>query len=194
MTEPSAGGHLRGVPLSAACGSSDVKPTLDALYRDHADFVWRTVRRFGVPDEAAEDVVQDVFIVVRRRLPDYEGRGAPTSWLYAIARGVAANFRRGRDRAERRLRVVAAPEPAATPEDAVGRAQVAQVVRRGLAALDRNQRRVFELVDIEGMSGPEVAEVLGVPLNTIYSRLRLARRRFRQVVEADRDGAQRSRR
>ena len=182
VTDSEGREHLRSVPLSAA-RTSDERPTLEALYRDHADFVWRTVRRLGVPDEAAEDVVQEVFIVVRRRLPDYEGRGAPTTWLFAIARGVAANWRRSRQRAERRLRVVPDPEPAGTPEDAVRRKRVKSLIQGLLDELEPKQRIVFELADIEGMSGPEVAEALGVPLNTVYSRLRLARRRFKKYVE-----------
>jgi len=184
VTDPDGREHLRSVPLSAARGTPDERPTLEALYRDHADFVWRTVRRLGVPDEAAEDVVQEVFIVVRRRLPDYEGRGAATTWLFAIARGVTANWRRSRQRAERRLRVVPEPEPVAPdPEDAVRQARVKSLIRGMLDELEPKQRIVFELSDIEGMSGPEVADALGVPLNTVYSRLRLARRRFKKYVQ-----------
>lgn len=140
----------------------------------------------GIPDEAAEDVVQEVFLVVRRRLPDYEGRGAPTSWLYAIARGVTANYRRGRARTERRLRVVTGPRPAAvpSPEDELDRADAAAFVQRFLAELDPDQREVFVLVDIEGLSGPEVAEALGLNLNVAYSRLRLARRKLQRLLAA----------
>lgn len=159
-------------------------PTLASLYRAHAGFVWRVVQRLGVPEAAAEDVVQEVFLVARRRLPDYEGRGAATSWLYGIARGVAANYRRGQARAERRLRVVADPRPVAapSPEDAVGRADAVAQVERFLAGLDPDQREVFVLVDIEGLSGPEVAEALGINLNVAYSRLRLARRKLRRFL------------
>lgn len=189
MTDRSPGGHLPHVPASAATSTSasspsSARPTLAALYRAHAGFVWRTVRRMGIPDAAAEDVVQEVFLVVRRRLPDYEGRGAPTSWLYAIARGVTANYRRGQARAERRLRVVTGPRPAAvpSPEDEVGRADAVALVERFLAGLDPDQREVFVLVDIEGQSGPEVAQALGLNLNVTYSRLRLARQKFRRFL------------
>ncbi|MCB9715030.1 MAG: sigma-70 family RNA polymerase sigma factor [Myxococcales bacterium] len=187
MTERRAGGHLRSVPGSAArtTPSASGRSALETLYREHAGFVWRAVRRLGVPEAAAEDVVQEVFLVVRRRLPEYEGRGAPTSWLYAIARGVAANHRRGRARADRRLRVVPEPRPLPSPEDEVGRADAAARVRDFLATLDLDQREVFVLVDVEGLSGPEVAEALGINLNVAYSRLRLARRKLRRFV-ADR--------
>lgn len=159
------------------------------MYREHASFVWRVVRRMGIPDDAAEDVVQEVFLVVRRRLPEYEGRGAPTSWLYAIARGVAANHRRGRARAQRKLRVVPPPRSVPSPEDEVGRADAAALVQRFLASLDPDQREVFVLADIEGLSGPRIAEALGINLNVAYSRLRLARRKLQRFV-ADRSEPQ----
>jgi RNA polymerase sigma-70 factor (ECF subfamily) len=176
-------GHPRGVgPTPSLAGP----PTLASLYRAHASFVWRAVRRLGIPEAAAEDVVQEVFLVARRRLPDYEGRGAPTSWLYGIARGVAANHRRGQARAERRLRVVTGPRPAASPspEDAVGHADAIALVERFLAGLDPDQREVFVLCDVEGMSGPEVALALGLNLNVAYSRLRLARTKLRRFLAA----------
>lgn len=188
MTDRPPRGHSPGVPASAAtstpASSSRARPTLAALYRAHAGFVWRVVRRMGVPDEAAEDVVQEVFLVARRRLPDYEGRGAPTSWLYAIARGVTANYRRGQARAQRRLRVVSGPRPAAapSPEDELGRADAVAVIQRFLAELPDDQREVFVLADIEGLSGPEIAQALGLELNVAYSRLRLARRKLRRFL------------
>lgn len=185
MTEDAAGGHLPGVPVSAArsAPASASVPTLAELYRAHAGFVWRVVRRMGVSEAAAEDVVQEVFLVARRRLPDYEGHGAPTSWLYAIARGVTANYRRGLARAERRLRVVPEPGPALSPEDVMGRADAVALVRRALAELPDEQREVFVLADIEGMRGPQIADALRLNLNVVYSRLRLARRKF-QVLAA----------
>jgi RNA polymerase sigma-70 factor (ECF subfamily) len=171
------------VAVSPAMSAAS-RPTLAGLYRSHAGFVWRVVRRLGVPEAMAEDVVQEVFLVARRRLPDYEGRGAPTSWLYGIARGVTANYRRGQARAERRLRVVSGPHGAAapSPEDVVGRADAVALVERFLAGLDPDQREVFVLADIEGLSGPEVAEALGLNLNVAYSRLRLARRKLRRFL------------
>lgn len=188
MTDRGAGGHLPGVRSSSASARSTSepvgteKPSLERLYRDHAGFVWRTVKRLGIPEASAEDVVHEVFLVARRRLPGYEGRGAPTTWLYGIARGVCANWRRSRDRSKRRLAVVPPPPDVQTPEDASRRADAARLVQAFLHDLPRDQRRVFELCDIEGMSGPDVARALRVELNTVYSRLRLARKRFTQFL------------
>ena len=187
MTDDEPSGHSRDVPAVAVRSTSDSaapRPTLASLYRAHAGFVWRVVRRMGVPEAVAEDVVQEVFLVARRRLPDYEGRGAPTSWLYGIARGVTANYRRGQARTERRLRVVTGPRPTAapSPEDVVGHADAVALVERFLAGLDADQREVFVLADVEGMSGPEVAHALGLNLNVAYSRLRLARQKLRRFL------------
>jgi len=184
VTDDEPSGHPRDVPALAVSTPAVSRPTLAGLYREHVGFVWRVVRRLGVPEAVAEDVVQEVFLVARRRLPDYEGRGAPTSWLYGIARGVTANYRRGQARAERRLRVVSGPHGAAapSPEDVVGRADAVALVERFLAGLDPDQREVFVLADIEGLSGPEVAEALGLNLNVTYSRLRLARRKLQRFL------------
>lgn len=188
MTEHGPGEHSKGVPAPAARARSDgprVPPDLEELYRRHAGFVWRAVRRMGIPEEMAEDVVQEVFIVARRRLPSYEGRGAPSSWLYGIARGVTANLRRHHERARRRLELVAAPTPAPDdPERDLERRRAAERVRAMLAALDPEKREVFVLADVEGLSGPEIAAALDLKLNTVYSRLRLARDRFRRLHEA----------
>ena len=69
-------------------------PTFDEVYTAHVAFVWRTLRTFGVSDAQLEDAVQDVFVVVYRRLPEWEGRAQVTTWLFAIARRVASSYRR----------------------------------------------------------------------------------------------------
>lgn len=158
-------------------------PDLAALYREHAGFVWRSLRRFGVPDHALEDLVHDTFMIARRRLPELDGRGAPTSWLFVIARNVAANSRRATIRSE--TRAVHAPVAAAPldPDVALERKQALATVAAFLGELDDDQREVFELVDIEGLRSTEVAELLGANLNVVYSRLRLARRRFEGFLD-----------
>lgn len=175
--------HAR-VPRSAPTLEPEAPgASLETLYREHVGFVWRVVRRLGVDDEATEDVVHAVFMIAGRRLDAFEGRGAPTTWLYGIARRVAANHRRGRARAERKHAEQPEPVPVPGPEDALHRRDAARIVQAFLATLPGEQRRVFELVDIEGLSGPEVSEALGVSLNSVYSRLRLARRRFEAFLE-----------
>jgi len=167
----------RSVPLDLA-----------ELYRLHAGFVWRSLRRFGVPDDALEDLVHDTFMIARRRLPEFDGQAAPTTWLFAIARNVAANSRRARVRSDKRAVLVPIGTAPLDPEHALERKQALAAVAAFLAELDPDQREVFELVDVEGLRGPEVAELLGANLNVVYSRLRLARRRFEAFLDGRREG------
>ena len=104
------------------------------------------------------------------------------AWLFGIARRVAMHHRRGRARRSRRER--AAPIPVATPcpEDVAAQREAARWVERFLAELDSSQRTVFVLCEIEGLAAPEVAAATGTKLSTVYSRLRLARRRFERAV------------
>ena len=159
--------------------------TLEEVYRAHARFVWRAVRRFGVPDGSVEDVMQEVFLVVRRRLHEYDGRAAMTTWLYSIARGVASNHRRRRLREDQRIRLVdPQPAPAPDPEHTTAENEAAAFVREFVQTLDDDKRLIFELVDLEGQSVADVARATGIKLNTAYSRLRLAREAFQRAVDA----------
>lgn len=161
---------------------------LERIYRAHADFVWRSVQRFGVSPAHAEDVVHEVFLVVQRRLGDLDPEASVRGWLWAIARGVAANHRRGRARAAKREQVsleLVTPTPPADPEEHVTTARAAATVRRFLDQLPADKRAVFELADIEGFSCPEIAEALELELNNVYAQLRTARRRFRAFLESE---------
>ncbi|MCA9691456.1 MAG: sigma-70 family RNA polymerase sigma factor [Myxococcales bacterium] len=163
------------------------------VYRDHADFVWRVARRLGAPEDALEDVVHDVFLVVHRRLSEYDGRAAMTTWLFHITRGVVSNTRRGRARAEQRLQLVEPPRPTLTPEERSDRAGAARFVRAFLDTLPADRRELFTLVDVEGLSVRAAAEHLGVNVNTAHARLRAARSAFREAVrERDRSAPARS--
>lgn len=137
----------------------------------------------GIPEHAVEDVMHEVFLVVHRRLGDYDGRVAMTTWLYQLTRGVVSNHRRSRRREERRLKLVdARPAPAPDPEAQTGRDQAAAFVRTFLEQLPPDKRDVFELAELEGLPMPRVAQMIGINLNTAYSRLRAARQRFQRAV------------
>ena len=192
VTDGRVGGQCDDVGPStpAAAAETPALPTdLDAVYRAHADFVHRTACQLGVPSGQVEDVMHDVFLVVHRRLPEFDGRASMTTWLYNIARGVAANHRRGRSREARRLQLVQ-PKPNAVldPERQTEREQAARFVREFVTTLDDDKRMVFELADLEGMPVPEVAEICGIKLNTAYSRLRAARLQFRAAISRHHGG------
>lgn len=192
MTDRPGRGQCPDVPPLAAPGPTpdrDDAPlpgALDGIYREHVDFVYRIACQLGAPPAAVEDVVHDVFIVVHRRLHEFDGRSM-RSWLYGITRRVVAHELRGGARARRRLAALPPPPPSRDPEDTTGDAQAIALIEAFLRSLDDDQRAVFSLVEIEGCSAVEVAAALGVNVNTIYSRLRLARQRFARLVAAQRE-------
>jgi RNA polymerase sigma-70 factor (ECF subfamily) len=168
---------------------SGTPASFSAVFRDHHDFVWRTLRHLGVEDPLVDDATQDVFVVVHRRLGDFDARAPLRSWLIGICRRVALRYRERSARRGDRLEVVDADGPAVPtgdPEHAVQTSEAVEMVEQFLDALDPDKRAVFRLCEIEGMSAPEVADALGVNLNTVYSRLRLARRRFEETVRRQR--------
>jgi RNA polymerase sigma-70 factor, ECF subfamily len=175
------------MPAVAAMIDVDVLPlpSFDEVYEAHFAFVWRVLRTFGVPDTVLEDAAQDVFVVVHRRLPEFEGRAAVTTWLFAISRRIACTHRRklGRDNRSEPI----ADDDFAAPNDtfaALSRAQAAATVLAILDTMDDEKRAVFALVELEQLSVPEVAKLLDLNLNTTYSRLRMARQVFETRVRA----------
>ena len=179
------GSEPEAAPTSAP-GAQRKNPapgSLAEVYEAHSAFVWRVVRRLGVPPQSVEDVMHEVFIVAHRRLAEYDGRAAITTWLYHLARGVVSNWKRGRRREAARLSLVEEPQNTApNPEHATQREQAAAFVRKFIASLDADKRLVFELSEIDGLGMSEVAEIAGIKLNTAYSRLRAARREFQRAV------------
>jgi RNA polymerase sigma-70 factor (ECF subfamily) len=153
--------------------------SVDRIFREHGAFVFRALRRLGVAPSDVDDAVQEVFVVVHRKLPDYEGRSQLRTWLYGIAvRVAAAQRRRAHVRNE-----IATEEPiaeeaasAVTPEGAAGEREALGMLDRALDELDDDKRAVFVLYEVEGLEMPEVAEALACPVQTAYSRLRAARK------------------
>lgn len=160
--------------------------TLEGLYDAHATFVWRSLRGMGVPEASVEDAVQEVFLVVHRRLPDYEARGSVRSWLFAIALRVARDQRRS----VRRRPTVSLEEEGGgalslagdTPFDHVARTQELAFVERFLDQVNEAQRAVFVLGEIQQLRAPEIAELLEENVNTVYSRLRAVRQAFARAL------------
>lgn len=154
-----------------------------AVYREHFDYVVTNLRRLGVPTPALEDACHDVFLVVHRRARNGGvGRDAMRPWLYGVARRVAADVRRSGARHRRRvlaLQSVLRHEPGT--DEVIGDRRLVQTF---LDALDADKRDVFILVELEEMTGLEVARVLGINANTAAARLRAARKIFAEHLEA----------
>lgn len=162
------------------------KPELSAqlaeAYELHFEFVWRSLRRLGVPEDLLEDAAQDVFVVASRRVGEFEGRAKMRTWLFAIAQRVAQRKRRDRFRERRRTQALATAVRDESPSDPTAAKDAAATLARMLEHLDDTQRLVFVLVEVEGMTAVEVAESVGTKLNTVYSRLRAARSKMRTLA------------
>jgi RNA polymerase sigma-70 factor, ECF subfamily len=154
-----------------------------STYAEYFPFVWRCLRSLGVRDATLDDAAQDVFVVVHRRLADFRGDSAFRTWLYGIVRNIAANQRRTRvRRGEPEPLDPALPSSAPGPDEQAADAEAAAFVRSFVAELDDKKRDVFVLAVLEELGIPEVAEIIGIPLNTAYTRLRNVRAEFRDAL------------
>ncbi len=158
--------HARAAQLGAE---------FEQLYSDHFAFAWRILLHFGVPVDQVEDAAQDVFIVVHRRLDDWDRASSARSWLYGIARRVAADHRRSRARYRRKIDALPEPSPGPALEGRVADRELLSALEVVLDALEPRLSAVFVMAEVEGMSSREIAEATGVNANTVYSRLRKAR-------------------
>jgi RNA polymerase sigma-70 factor (ECF subfamily) len=152
---------------------------LAEVYEAHFDFVWRSLRRLGVPVSALDDAAHDVFLVVHRKLPEFEGRSALKTWLFSIALRVAQNTRRACAKSQsEELDDNLADSTALGPDELTLRAESVQLGYRLLNQLDEGKRAVFILAELEQLPAAEIALALDIPMYTVYSRLRAARREF----------------
>jgi RNA polymerase sigma-70 factor (ECF subfamily) len=162
---------------------------LDRAYKEHFAFVWRSLRRLGVPLQALDDAAQDVFIVALRRRSEFGGRSSYRTWLFGIAANVAREQRRRGRRAEALEPIDdALRSPQASPLDRATDAEAVRFIEAFLSTLDDAKREVFILAELEQMPAPEIADAVGANLNTVYSRLRAARAVFAALLEAQQAG------
>jgi len=156
------------------------------VYREHFRFVWRSLRRLGVPESDVADSAQDVFLVVHRRLDEFEGRSKMTTWLFGIALRVARDRRRlahNRRRSDDDGFLDEAPDETVDVAGDAERRQGLRQLELLLDALPLEQRAVFTLFEMEGLGGEAIAEMLEIPIGTVHSRLRLAREAFERNLK-----------
>ena len=167
-----------------ASRAAESNPALDVtqLYDEYADFVWRSLQRLGVPANSLEDALQDVFLVVHRRLDSYDGTSKLSSWLFGISLRIAAAHRR---RAHLRHEKGSEPignhadlRPLANPEHCALRAEALRTLELALETMAIERRAVFVMFEIEGMPAGAIAEMLSIPVGTVHSRLHKARAEF----------------
>jgi RNA polymerase sigma-70 factor (ECF subfamily) len=189
--EPEAPGDLVVPDADEPPCTAPAPPEFVQVYTEHFDFACRSLRLLGVGGDAIEDAAQDVFGVVYRRLPEFAGNSSLKTWIFAIVQRVAANHRRTRRRKWRALQPLV-DEPAAptgTPEAHAEALQAAARIQAFCDGLDESRRALLVLALIEDVPARELAPMFGVPLFTVYSRirsLRTALERFLQTGEVSR--------
>ena len=170
---------------SSSFPSGEVSP-FAAIYRQYFDFVWSSVRRLGVSTASMDDVVQEVFIVIHSRLHTVQQPEALRSWIYGVARRTVSGYHRAR-RVKEASGAALAVEPRAqplprTPLDVAEQSDQVKLLFTLLEELDEPKREVFSMVELDELTVPEIAEILEIPLNTAYSRLRAARQAFEEAL------------
>jgi RNA polymerase sigma-70 factor (ECF subfamily) len=167
------------------------------LYQEHADFVWRSLQRMGVLKSEARDALHDVFLVVHSRLHTFDpSLGSTRSWLFGIAVNVARASHR-----KRKLVLVDSPEQLADSQEprraehqgsggsgthAISTRRLRESIQSAVSSLDPERRAVFIMFELEGLECIAIADELGVPLGTVYSRLHSARKQLREALSAHR--------
>jgi RNA polymerase sigma-70 factor (ECF subfamily) len=160
------------------------RPTFDELYERHVEFLWRNARRLGVGDDAVDDVLQQVFLVVHRRLPELSLTGSEKAWLFGVLLRVVKDHKRLlRRKSPHRFLALTDPETLADdrglePDESLARAEAAALVQKWLDALDDDKREVFILAELEQLSAREIGEATNTNPSTVSSRLRAARQAF----------------
>jgi RNA polymerase sigma-70 factor (ECF subfamily) len=156
----------------------------DDLYRQWFHDVCRWARALGGLDADVEDIAQEVFLVARRKLGGFDGQH-PRAWLYSITRRAVSDYRR-RAWFRRVLQpleaLLDAPSSGPSPSEIAGKNEAARALTEILNRLSPVRRTAFILFEIEGYSGEEIAELEGIPLNTVYTRLHHARKDFMDQV------------
>lgn len=177
MTEIVTGRAL--LPGAELTSTPAVESRVAAIFREYGRFVFRLLRRLGVPDADVDDVFQEVFLIVHRKLPDLEPNTVLRAWVYGICVRRAANYRK-RNRARREIPTEATIEPvevdSTTPGEAIDARRAKELLEDILRGLPDEKREVFVLYVIEELPMQEVADAVGCPLHTAYSRLYAARK------------------
>jgi RNA polymerase sigma-70 factor (ECF subfamily) len=189
ITEKLLADQVTTMGSATECIEEEAVPStlrFEDVYEAHFPFVWRMTRRLGVEDAGVDDVVQEVFLVLHRRIAEYDGRASVRGWLFGILSRVVRDHRRRRARKDAPCVPVprdssddlTLPSSDPTPSALAERSERIALLQRVLERLDDAKREILVLAFLEEMTVPEIAELLDVNLNTAYSRLRAAKQAF----------------
>lgn len=156
--------------------TAEVAIDFASIYRAHLDYVWASLRRLGAPASDLEDIAHEVFLVVHRKLGEYDRTRPLRPWLFGIAYRVASEHRRKTARrAQEELEDSLAASESGSPERQTVKREAIALARKALDSIDEEARAVFVLAELDGVAVTDVAESLSIPVNTAYTRLRRAR-------------------
>jgi RNA polymerase sigma-70 factor (ECF subfamily) len=163
---------------------SDVTFEFEAVYEQHFDLVWRTLRRLGVASSAVDDALQDVFLVAYRKLGEFEQRSSLRTWLFGITLRVASDYlRRGRRHEQTApLDPDLRDDAALDPLEQRARSEAVELLYAALGELDPEKRAAFVLAELEEMTIAEVSLAVGANINTVSSRVKAGRRQFEAAL------------
>jgi RNA polymerase sigma-70 factor (ECF subfamily) len=166
-----------------AADDAERRERFHGLFHREFDYVWTSLRRLGVHEGDVADVAQEVFVAIYRKLDEYDPSRPVRPWLFAFAFRCASDWRR---LARHRIKLAGdRPDASAAGPDAeelLARAQDVDLVMRALEHLEIDRRSVFIMYELDECPMKEIARLLGIPLFTAYSRLRLAREEFTEAV------------
>lgn len=173
------------LPFAGAARVRHAVIPFEQVYERHFEFVWRSLRMLGVPRASLDDAVQDVFGTILRQLPRFEGRSSLRTWVFGITQNTAANHRRGLRRKSAPLEPLneglASDDPG--PHAHAEAKQLMSVIFDFCEELDEGRRTVFVLGILEEVPAAEIAELLEIPVNTVYSRARSLKHALRERLE-----------
>lgn len=177
---------IAGSPRTEAEGLPAELPTVSSVQGEHGDFVWKSLQRLGVREPDLEDMAQEVFVIVHRRLHTFDGTSKMTTWLFGICSRVASSYRRSayvrRERPVPEVPEGAEGGEARGPEEAASERQSRALLEKIIGELDVEKRAVFVMFEIDELSCDEIAAIVGVPVGTVYSRLHAARKAFEKAL------------
>jgi RNA polymerase sigma-70 factor, ECF subfamily len=165
--------------------SMDRQARLARMIQNDYRLIWRLLRRLGVPAHAVDDATQQVFLIAAERLDDIRAE-SERSFAFGTALRVAQSFRRRLQREPLGAEGDHNASPLPGPEELSDQRRARETLNRLLEDMPLKLRSVFILFELEGLTSPEIAELVSVPLGTVASRLRRARERFRELVDAER--------
>lgn len=155
---------------------------LEQMFKDHYLLIWRTLRRLGLTDDGAADGTQQAFLIAAERLEEIR-EGSERAFLFGTAIRLARSSHRRNHRCQLEADMDTRIDTQRPAEEVTNHRRAVELLDRVLSRMDEDLVTVFVLFELEGMSTPEIAEMIKIPIGTAASRLRRARQAFRAAAE-----------